>query len=571
MGQDHNNNNVPKRDRSSNLFSSRHLQVDAFVIINPTARREIPSLISLLEIADSQPTTFRSHSRRKLCGSQRSTQLWSTTDQEDIATMITQKNASTATLELDNTRNGVSSLLNGNSVQDNNNHRLYTEGSSFSTFPPDGLPLPDIPLPTANGGYSHTTASRAKISAANKGKTPWNKGRARSEEEKARIAAGVRARIREEFLKKLDAMGLTEEEYEQQKKEERRKREAERRARRTPNGGVSPSAETRAKISKALKEKHASGQIKKRAVDPSKVRRGFQHTEETRRKISESLKKRWRNDEEYREGMIKAQIKSSSKEETRKKISDTLKRRWQDPNFREGMVQAINSRKTSDSVYDKTYREKISEAMKRKWQDPEYRSKTLTSIKKAAQSRTATNPPMRKVKGAASAKMKNVQLSPVAPLSAQDLAKRKQKKTKKIKEKSTRTIDKNAFAAVEPLKAPRKPIIQRIKGDSEPASPPTLNGESLESAGVEERPKKIKKKTKKNKTKEDDKDGSVTRLREERRDLFDLLYGDEDDLLVGNDDEMATEVAKPSTISKMGLIFGDEDLDSFDPYGLDDY
>ena len=61
----------------------------------------------------------------------------------------------------------------------------------------------DVPMPTVNGGYSHTNASRAKISAANKGRTPWNKGKARSEETRARIAAGVRAKNRQRFLEKL--------------------------------------------------------------------------------------------------------------------------------------------------------------------------------------------------------------------------------------------------------------------------------------------------------------------------------------------------------------------------------
>lgn len=36
-------------------------------------------------------------------------------------------------------------------------------------------------------GRPHTAESRAKISAANKGKTPWNKGLGHSEETKARI------------------------------------------------------------------------------------------------------------------------------------------------------------------------------------------------------------------------------------------------------------------------------------------------------------------------------------------------------------------------------------------------
>ena len=66
-------------------------------------------------------------------------------------------------------------------------------------------------------------------------------------------------------------------------------------------------------------------------------------------------------------------------------------------------------------------------------------------------------------------------------------------------------------------------------------------------------------------------DGSVTRLREERRDLFDLLYGDEPS---NNDsdndgDEFFDHNPRGRLTSQFDL--GDDDLDSYDPYGLDDY
>lgn len=150
----------------------------------------------------------------------------------------------------------------------------------------------EIPMPTEAGGYTHTSASRAKISAANKGKTPWNKGKSRSEEVKKRIAEGVRRKNRERFLQKLEDLGFTEEEYELQKKEERRKKDAERRARRTENGGYRPTEETKAKISKIMKEKHARGEIKRRVYN-GPFRKGFTHSEETKEKIRQSLRKKW--------------------------------------------------------------------------------------------------------------------------------------------------------------------------------------------------------------------------------------------------------------------------------------
>jgi hypothetical protein len=87
-------------------------------------------------------------------------------------------------------------------------------------------------------------------------------------------------------------MGITEEEYEAKKKEERRIKDAERRARKTENGGYRPTEETKAKISKILKEKFAKGEIKKREYK-GPFRKGFTHSEETRAKISQTLKKKW--------------------------------------------------------------------------------------------------------------------------------------------------------------------------------------------------------------------------------------------------------------------------------------
>lgn len=45
---------------------------------------------------------------------------------------------------------------------------------------------------TAAGGRPHTDSSRAKISASNKGKEPWNKGGNHSEETRRKIAEGTR-------------------------------------------------------------------------------------------------------------------------------------------------------------------------------------------------------------------------------------------------------------------------------------------------------------------------------------------------------------------------------------------
>jgi hypothetical protein len=86
---------------------------------------------------------------------------------------------------------------------------------------------------TDNGGYAHTSRSRSRISKANTGNTPWNKGKNRSSADKAKIAAGVRARNRTVLLEKLKRLGLTEEEWFTKKREIKYLRERIRRSKLT--------------------------------------------------------------------------------------------------------------------------------------------------------------------------------------------------------------------------------------------------------------------------------------------------------------------------------------------------
>jgi hypothetical protein len=428
------------------------------------------------------------------------------------------------------------------SISDLNNNSNSTEGeksSSSSSSQHTMMMMIDleeeVPTPTHNGGYSHTTASKAKIAAANKGKTPWNKGRSHSEDVRARIAAGVRANNRERFLQKLQDDGLTEEEYEAQKAEERRSTDAEKLARRTEKGGYRPTNETRAKISMILKEKHAKGEIKRRsAVDPSKVRRGFTHSEETRAKISEALKKRWANDPEYREKMKTHVTRLNTKPETRKRISDTLKKKWKDPEFRAEMLEKMSHRDNS-MQHGEDHRRKISEAMKAKWQDKEYREKTLLSIAKRNNERKDSGPaarPRKKAatKGSSSDSEESTGMNMVQPRETGDAPKKK-----RARKKAIRYAEKGDDAIVA-----RQPL---PKGS----------------------PKK-KSTAKKAKSKKKEPDGSVNRLREERRDLFDLLYGDDK---VSSPKE--SNPAPEELDLEFEFGFGDEDLDSYDPYGLEDY
>ena len=90
--------------------------------------------------------------------------------------------------------------------------------------------LPSHARKTKQGGYAHTNQSKGKISKANTGNTPWNKGRNRSSADRAKIAAGVRARNRAILLEKLKRLGLSEEEWMEKKREIKYLRERLRRA-----------------------------------------------------------------------------------------------------------------------------------------------------------------------------------------------------------------------------------------------------------------------------------------------------------------------------------------------------
>lgn len=394
----------------------------------------------------------------------------------------------------------------------------------------------EVPLPTENGGFSHTSASKAKISAANKGKTPWNKGRKRSEEERAKIAAGVRAKNRERFLQKLKDLGVTEEEYQQQKKEERRRKDAERRARKTENGGYRPTEETKQKISAVLKEKWANGEIKRRKVDPTKVRRGFSHSEETRAKISQSLRKRWADDEEYRTNMMKKSSEINGQQHVKERISKALKKKWEDPEFRQQMMEKMATRKRNNSSHDGSHRQKISEAMKAKWEDPEYRKKAMEAI----QRRQAASPrPKKKVvkKAPKKSRVRGV------------------KAAKVVKEPKVATAKLDEYRMAQPVQANAKNVVKKRKTkakkqvivDTDGSATAVVKKRKKRKASVVKGERPEKKEAKKVK----EPDGSINRLREERRDLYDLLYGEE-----------------PAAAE---LQLDDENLDTFDPYGLDDF
>jgi NUMOD3 motif len=476
----------------------------------------------------------------------------------------------------------------------------------------------EVPQPTENGGFSHTKASRAKISAANKGKTPWNKGVHRTEEAKAKIGMGVRARNRERFLEKLAAMGLTEQEYEEQKRKERREKEAERRARKTEKGGYRPTEETKRRISSVLKQKHAAGEIKRRTINPENVRRGFTHSEETRRKISASLRSRWANDPDYRAKMIQISNTVNTLESVRQKISESLREKWRDETFRESMMSKMANRTLSQPNQQRNpeHRARISAAMKAKWQDETYRNKTREAMAKSRANSSSNSTLVRKKTAAAPSKkastnsvdQRNLPLtgsiSPRQPLSVvklndseenmpvRALQPRSEPNGKALGRKLAAKKSRAASAPANPTQPKLTSAVDGVnRGEEGIADLDAMLGFADESVAnganavgktqgtskrVESAPPIIPL------------NGSVDMLKEDRPDLFNLLYSDdydEDDEENGHDDgdvtsstlsneqHKAQQRLRKSKSRALSAAFAleDDNLDTFDPYGLDDF
>jgi hypothetical protein len=407
----------------------------------------------------------------------------------------------------------------------------------------------DIARPTVNGGFTHTTSSKAKISAANRGKTPWNKGKDRSPETKAKIAAGVRARNRQRFLEKLKAMGVTEDEYNlQQKQEEDRKRQATL-SRRTEKGGYTPTEETRQKISKILKEKHAKGEVKPRTTDPAKVRRGFTHSDETKRRISESLRRRWATDESYRQAMTeKAQV-INTQVGVRSRISQSLKEKWKDEEFRTTMIAKMSNRKSLEGeTLDESHRKRISDAMKAKWQDKEYREKTLKSIALRKEANAKLRPPKPPRAPSKPRKSSSRSRSPMGEVLRQLEPRTASQRLQPPAPKRPASKSKIITAGT-----PSRKVAKATHKTGNHSKATSEEADSLNSLAANDGKEEVTE-SKKSRPGRKKTDGDVGQLKEDRRDLFDLLYGDEQSFTVNE---------------RILSAFDDENLESFDPYGLD--
>lgn len=495
-------------------------------------------------------------------------------------------------------------LIGINGDRGNDGRRKYGENAAIGV---------DVPVPTANGGYAHTSSSKAKISAANRGKVPWNKGTPRSHEVRARIAEGVRRRNRERFLVLLAEENISEEEYLERKKAERRKKDAERRTRRTVNGGYTPTEETKQKISQVLKKKYATGEVKRAPRDPAKVRRGFRHSEATKAKIRESLKRKWAEDTEYRKLMTNKTIASGAvASSVRKRIAETLKKKWEDPEFRAEMLDKFANRRAVSRSRNQSHRQRISAAMKRKWMDEEYRKRALEGMARGRESSSVNNcvkivmpiQPKFPTKKAASmtetatntsgyssggdnSRGRRI-LDPLSPMKpGATVVKRTKTLSSSFSSSTNKTMSKGAMATMQKSKSSLENnsgssgsgVIGSVMRVASLIST-TPSASSIDKSLMMEENELYEQNS------EHHPDGCISRLREERRDLYDLLYGDEEKerrshhhcgaetrnrVSVESLSLSSSGVIAGTSSNTMAAIFGDDDdLDDFDPYGLHD-
>jgi len=220
-------------------------------------------------------------------------------------------------------------------------------------------------------------ATRNKL----KGKTPWNKGKQTGIEPWNKGKTNVFA---EETLEKI-----------RQARAEQVFSEESNRKRADSLRGRTFSDEAKAKIGAAnsvlMKEKwedpeYRESQIEKlRSVErvytdemrarASEARKGKTHSVETIEKLQETRKKQW-EDPEFREKVVN----SMNSPEAIENYSKASSARWQDEEYRKRMIESIRN------SIDKTQR---AETSKKRWEDPEYKAKVSAKIKASWERRKA--------------------------------------------------------------------------------------------------------------------------------------------------------------------------------------
>merc|ERR1712071_1816 len=173
------------------------------------------------------------------------------------------------------------------------------------------------------------------------------------------------------------------------------------------------------------------------------------------------------------------------------------------------MMEKIANRRAAPSTRGDDYRRKISESMKRKWEDPNYRAKAVKGMSNAAKGRveSTTDSPQKKPK--------------------------KKPVVKKTKEKTTSTSIKKDTTKSEKPKISITPVPMLTKV---PVATPGVvkkkrrrkSTSSSTSTPTSKTPVKKKKPVLSKFGENEEEKKRLTRMKDQRRDLYDLLYGEED-------------------------------------------
>lgn len=202
-------------------------------------------------------------------------------------------------------------------------------------------------------GMPHTPATRAKISAGNKGKVPWNKGRKHSAETKRKIAEGTRRAMNSpETRARLRAVAV----------------------------GRRHSKETRGRIAAACGRVKAVQEARRRAGDKRVVvgnQRGRRRVEfewaQEREALLERIGRRAKGMDfkaVVRNGSASQKLRRPMKVETREKLSRRIKELWTDPEYRDrvrsGVQNSVRMKGSVRSPLTDEHRERIRQSLLRR-------------------------------------------------------------------------------------------------------------------------------------------------------------------------------------------------------------
>lgn len=185
--------------------------------------------------------------------------------------------------------------------------------------------------------YRHTDEARRKISAANKGNVPWNKGRKHSEETKRKIAARTKMAMKAPNVREKLRQQAT---------------------------GRKHSDETKRKIRNASRIIH--GRMANLGVKKSRTPVPFKFSNDLVATLDSRISKRF--DDEFMDAANYSpagRLRKPMSEETKKKLSARIKEMWSSPDYREKVLSGIEAhqKKRESSPLSEEHKEAIRQTL----------------------------------------------------------------------------------------------------------------------------------------------------------------------------------------------------------------